>query len=504
MLGQTVREAAWRFGETVAFVDPDGTPLTFAELDRRSDEIAGALVRRRHKRGDRVVLRLPSDSSYVIAYAGVAKLGGVTAGINPKLATPEQEVLADLVDPALVLSDPAEVRLLEAEGRGRRVPDLKPDADRPVAIVFTSGTTGLPRGAVFNEAQLSAVALLDTGDVWAPAGTVGPATLAATQFAHVGFMTKLPWYLRMAMRTHIPDRWNADDALRTIAEQRIPSIGGVAPQLALMLRSPVLAEHDWSHVKTIIMGGAASQPSLVDGARRAFGADYSIRYSSTESGGCGTATDFDADDAEALYTIGKPRPGVEVAVIDEGGMPKAVGEVGDLWLRSPTQMAGYWNDPDATAVTLVDGWLRTGDLAWVDELGNLVLAGRQSDMYIRGGYNVHPAEIEGQLIVHPGVADAVVVPRPDPVMGEIGVAVVVPSDPATPPTLDDVRAHLAPRLAAHKLPEALRVVPALPLTSGQKVDRMALAADEAAAATELIAPGAAPSQPGSQPTSPPE
>ena len=476
MLGPTVREAAWRFGETVAFVDPDGTPLTYAELDRRSDEVAAALVRRRLKRGDRVVLRLPSETAYVIAYAGVAKFGGVTAGINPKLAPPEQEALAELADAALVLTDPAEVRLLEAEGRGRRVPELKPDPDRPVAIVFTSGTTGLPRGAVFNESQLSAVALADTGDVWAPAGTIGPAMLASTQFGHVGFMTKLPWYLRMASRTHIPDRWNADDALRTIAEQKIPSIGGVAPQLALMLRSPVLAEHDWDHVKTIVMGGAASHPSLVDAARRAFGAAYSIRYSSTESGGTGTGTDFDADDTEALYTVGKPRPGVEVAVIDDDGMPKQVGEVGDLWLRTPTQMAEYWNDPEATAVTLVDGWLRTGDLAWVDEHGNLVLAGRQTDMYIRGGYNVHPAEVEGQLIALPGVADAVVVPRPDPVMGEVGVAVVVATDPASPPTLEDVRTHLGPRLAAFKLPEELRVVPELPLTSGQKVDRMALIA----------------------------
>jgi acyl-CoA synthetase (AMP-forming)/AMP-acid ligase II len=492
MLGQTVREAAWRFGETVAFVDPDGTPLTFADLDRRSDEVAAALVRRRLQRGDRVVLRLPSDTAYVIAYAGISKFGAVTAGVNPKLATPEQEALADLVEPALVLTDPAEVRLLEAEGRGRRVPELKPDPDRPVAIVFTSGTSGLPKAALFNESQLSAVAQIDAGDRWAPAGTIGPAMLASTQFAHVGFMTKLPWYLRLATRTHIPDRWNADDALRTIAEQRMPSIGGVAPQLALMLRSPVLAEHDWSHVQTIVMGGAASQPALVDASRRAFGADYSIRYSSTESGGCGTGTAFDADDAEALFTVGKPRPGVEVAVIDEEGMPKAVGEVGDLWLRTPSQMAGYWNDPDATAVTIVDGWLRTGDLAWVDERGNLVLAGRESDMYIRGGYNVHPAEVEGQLVAHPSVADAVVVPRPDPVMGEIGVAVVVPADPAAPPVLDDLRAHLAPRLAAHKLPEALRLVAELPLTSGQKVDRRGLAALEAEAAGAAGSATAAP------------
>ena len=487
MLAQTVREAAARFGEAIAFVDPDGTPLTYADLDRRSDEAAASLIRRRVRRGDRVVLQLPSDTSYVIAYAAVAKVGAVAAGINPRLAPPEQEALIALADPALVLSDPVEVRLFEADGRGRRVPDLPPDPERPVTIVFTSGTTGLPRGALFTEAQLTAVAQIDTGDVWAPAGTLGPAMLASTQFAHVGFMTKLPWYLRMAIRTHILGRWTAQDALRTIAEQQMPSIGGVAPQLALMLQSPVLAEHDWAHVQTIVVGGAASPPSLVTAVREAFGAPYSIRYSSTESGGCGTGTAFDADDAEALHTVGRPRPGVEAAVIDDEGMPRPVGEVGDLWLRTPTQMECYWSDPDATALTLVDGWLRTGDLARVDERGNLVLAGREGDMYIRGGYNVHPAEVEAHLVGHPGVADAVVVPRPDPVMGEIGVAVVVARDPAAPPTLDDLRTHLDGNVAHHKLPEAVRVVDVLPLTSGQKVDRRALAAAEAPESPEPAA-----------------
>jgi acyl-CoA synthetase (AMP-forming)/AMP-acid ligase II len=298
--------------------------------------------------------------------------------------------------------------------------------------------------------------------------------LASTQFAHIGFMTKLPWYLRLGSRIHILGRWRADDALRTIAEQRISSIGGVAPQVALMLRSPEMDRHDWSHVQTIVMGGAASPPALVKEARNRFGAAYSIRYSSTESGGTGTGTAFDADDDEALYTVGRPRPGVAVSVRDDEGEELPDGEVGELWLRSPSQMTGYWRDPEATAATLVDGWLRTGDLARIDERSNVVLAGRRSEMFIRGGYNVHPAEVEAQLTAHPAVADGVVVPRPDPVMGEIGVAVVVPHDPAAPPTLDDLRRFLSGRLAAYKLPEDIQVVDALPLTPMQKVDRRAL------------------------------
>jgi acyl-CoA synthetase (AMP-forming)/AMP-acid ligase II len=490
MLAETVREAGRRFGPLRAFVDPDGAALTYAELDRRSDAVAAGLARRGVGAGDRVALLLPSDTSYVVAYAAAAKLGAVTAGVNPRLAPPERAALVEVADAGLVLAEPGEVAELAADGAAAleasavAVPVLPADPDRLVALVFTSGTTGRPKGAVFAERQLAAVAEADTGGAWAaPAGAGGPAMLASTQFAHVGFMLKLPWYLRLATRTHILGRWRAADALRTVAAERIPSIGGVAPQLALMLRSDELGRHDWSHVTSVIMGGAASPPALVDQARRAFGAPYSIRYSSTESGGCGTGTAFDAPDDEALHTVGRPRSGVAVAVRDADGRPLPAGEVGDLWLRSPTQMSGYWRDPAATAEVLVDGWLRTGDLARLDQSGCLRLAGRRTEMYIRGGYNVYPAEVEARLSAHPDVADAAVVPRPDPVMGEVGVAVVVPRPGRPAPALADLRAFLAPDLASYKLPEAVRVVEGLPLTPMLKVDRRRLAALEAGGGT---------------------
>ena len=214
-------------------------------------------------------------------------------------------------------------------------------------------------------------------------------------------------------------------------------------------------------------------------ARATFGAAYSIRYSSTESGGCGTGTAFDADDDEALHSVGRPRGAIEVSARDDDGREVPAGEVGELWLRSPTQMSGYWRDPETTAATITpDGWLRTGDLARIEADGLVRLAGRAKEMFIRGGYNVYPAEVEAALAAHPAVAEVAVVPRPDPVMGEIGVAVVAPLDPAAPPTLDDVRSFLDGRLAGYKIPEALRLVPELPLTPMQKVDRRSLAAAE--------------------------
>ena len=474
-LAATVRAAAARFGPRSAFVDPGGAHLSYAALNERSDRVAAGLAALGIGPGDTVVLRLPSDSSYVVAYAAAAKIGAITAGVNPRLAPPEQDAATELADPALVLADPAAVADLERPGSP---PPLSPDPDRSVALVFTSGTTGAPKGALFRERQLAAVTTIDVADVWGDRDAPPTPMLASTQFAHVGFMTKLPWYLRLGTTTYILGRWRAADTLACVSEHRIPTLGAVAPQVALLLREDLDA-YDLTHLQALIVGAAASPPALVREARARLAPGYSIRYSSTESGGCGTGTAFDADDEEALHTVGKPRGGIRVTIRDDDRNDVAdPDEVGAVWLRTPTALAEYWRDPVATSTTLVDGWLRTGDLGRIDERGNLCLAGRSSEMYIRGGYNVYPAEVEGLVADHDAVIDAAVVPRPDPVMGEIGVAVVVARDPNRPPSLDELRRFLAPHLAHHKLPEALRVVSALPLTPMQKVDRRSLAEHE--------------------------
>jgi acyl-CoA synthetase (AMP-forming)/AMP-acid ligase II len=473
-LATTVRQAAERFGPRPAFVDPDGAHLSYADLDARSEEVAAGLLAMGIGPGDVVLLRLPSDSAYVVAAAAVAKAGAIAAGVNPRLAPPEQDAVRRAAGSALEIGS---VQQLAELARPEPVPRLDDDPERPVALVFTSGTTGEPKGALFCERQLAAVTRIDVADAWGDPDAPPTPMLAGTQFAHVGFTTKLPWYLRLGTTTHILGRWRAADALACIAEHRIPTVGGVAPQMALLLREDLEA-YDLSCVKTIVMGGAASPPAMVREAMARFDAAYSIRYSSTESGGCGTGTDFDADEEEALFTVGRPRGGIEVGIRDDEAGPLPDGEVGEVWLRSPATMSGYWRDDTASEHALVRGWLRTGDLGFIDPQGCLRLAGRLKEMFIRGGYNVYPAEVEAVLADHPAVADVVVVPRPDPVMGEIGVAVVVPADGAAPPDLDDLRTFLEPKLARFKLPEAIRVVEEIPLTPMQKVDRRGLAAVE--------------------------
>ena len=500
MLTEAIQRAASEFGDRAAFVTPAGKALSFEQLERAAQQVAAGLHERGLGEGSVVGLVLTSDIDYVAAYLGAARIGAVTAGVNPLLSPVEAAGCLDRLQADLVVVDPRlahlagsgiapRVERLEGGGdparaggslrSGSRLPDhtlaglaADPDDERPVCICFTSGSTGAPKAAWFTNRQLRAVARIDGGGEWGAGHGI-----SATQFAHVAFMTKLPWMLACGRTTHLLERWSAGAALELTARYRMAAVIGVAPQIALMVRHPSSAVLDFSAVRAVVAGGGPSAPELVRSARERFGAPYSIRYSSTESGGVGLATALDADDDEACHSVGRPRPGVRAEVRDAASERLGPGETGELWLRSPAVMSGYWRDPESSAEALQEGWLRTGDLATVDANGLYRLAGRLSDMFIRGGYNVHPAEVEGVLAGHPAVQEVAVVPRPDPVMGEIGLAVVVPQDHANPPTLDDLRAFGAGALARHKLPEALKLVDELPRNPTGKIDRRRLEAE---------------------------
>lgn len=494
MLARTVTEAARRFGDRTALVAPTGWALSYRDLDRLSDETAVGLSRRGLGAGDVMALVLPPCPEYVVLYAAAAKLGAITAGINHRLTAQERNAVVAAARPDLTVSTPelspagTEVVAITpataddtAMGLGGlRVVDGHPaplpdDPDRPIAIVFTSGTTGLPKGAVFGGRQIDFICGVDTGHRWADPAAAALHGLSGTSLSHLGPTTKLAGNLHRGGTTHLVHRWQAGEALRLTAEHRMPVIAGIPTQLALMLRHPEVDGLDLGCVQAIVIGGGPATPTLVQEARARFGAALAVRYACTEAGiGVGTAFDDPPEDAEE--SVGRPHPGVELTVRDDGGKPVATGEVGEVCLRSPAVMSGYHRDPEATAAAFwADGAVRTGDLGLLDDRSRLHLVGRAREMFVRGGYNVYPMEVEAVLADHPGILDVAIVPRADTVMGEVGVAVVVPRSPGQVPTLDDIRSFAADRLAHHKLPEAVLVVDSLPLTAMEKVDRRALA-----------------------------
>ena len=497
-----LREAARVNGRVEAYVEPAGRTerrcLTFAEWDRAADGVAGYLAGRGVAKGDVVCLLLPSCIEYAVLYAALLRLGAITSGINPRMGAGEVASVVERAAPVLLVADleaaplpdiealevaeRADVRSSWGDEPPRHWPELAPHD--PVAVVWTSGTTGTPKGAVFDHANLAAVAR-GTDVLSQP----GDRRLSPLPFAHVGYMTRAWDEIANAVTTIItPTPWRADDAVRIMADERVTVAQGVPTQWALMLDSEVLGGADLSALRVAGTGAARMSASMVAEVRRRFGVPVVVRYTSTESS-LGTGTTPASSDEEVATTVGRPVAGVELAIVDDEGRPVPPGTVGRVLLRSAATMRGYWGrgpgrgrtvdevlDAEATAAVLgPDGWLTTGDFGRLTPEGNLQLSGRAHERYIRGGYNVYPAEVEEALSSCPGVARAAVVGVPDEVLGEIGVAVVV-AEAGAVPELEALRAHCSRTLSDYKAPDALVVVDELPLTPMMKVDPGRLAA----------------------------
>jgi acyl-CoA synthetase (AMP-forming)/AMP-acid ligase II len=217
-----------------------------------------------------------------------------------------------------------------------------------------------------------------------------------------------------------------------------------------------------------LIGGAPASPDLVRQIRQGFGVPVTVRYSCTELA-MATGTRFEDPDVVVAQTVGRPLPGIHLSILDPND--KGVGEIA---VRSPTMMRGYWQNDEATRAAIdANGYFHTGDLGRLDDDGNLHLAGRSKEMYIRGGYNVYPVEIEDILREHPKVAQVAVIGVPDEVLGERGRAVVVPAGDA--PTLEELREWVRARVADYKMPDELEIRTELPMTAMFKVDKRALA-----------------------------
>jgi acyl-CoA synthetase (AMP-forming)/AMP-acid ligase II len=371
------------------------------------------------------------------------------------------------------------------DGGGRGFPSLADDD--PVAVVWTSGTSGKPKGAVFDHRNLAAVAA-GTDVLSAP----GDRRLSPLPMAHVGSMTRAWDEIAHAITTVItPTPWTAADALAVVTAERITVMQGVPTQWALMLESPAFEETDFSSLRIASSGAARLTSEQVREMRARLGVPVVVRYTSTETS-LGTGTRPDDPIEVVATTVGRPVPGVELAVVDEEGRDVPTGTVGRVRLRSGAAMCGYWLDrhrqpesPGSGTAHLIDHdatgavvdrerWVTTGDFGSLDEGGNLRLAGRANELYIRGGYNVYPAEVEDVLSAHPSVGRCAVIGAPDDMLGEVGVAFVVAAESSEVPTLDELRAWTSASIADYKAPDSLVVLDSLPLTPMMKVDKRAL------------------------------
>jgi acyl-CoA synthetase (AMP-forming)/AMP-acid ligase II len=485
--------------------------LSYADWDALADRMAAALAGRGIGPGDVVALLLPSTPCYLVAYLGAARLGAVTTGINVRYRRTEIAHLLGRSGAALLLAvdrwhdadfravvealRPSLPELREvvwvgadalrrstagvvtalAAGRGP-APVAHVAPDDPLAIVFTSGTTGVPKGAWYTHRSVVAFVAIEARRHPGGLPRFQKHLVAGLSFAHVGTMTRIAIQIAQQGSTIVHDAFDPAAVLETIERERLVHLGGFPTQLILLLDHPDRPRRDLSSLTSVLVGGAPAAPALVRRLQETLGVEVSVRYSSTEVG-IATASVHGDPPERLATTVGKPTPGVELRVVDAEGRPCTPGAVGEVVVRSPATMRGYWRDPEATAATIdAAGWVHTGDLGALDAAGYLCLRGRRSEMFIRGGFNVYPAEVEDLLGQHSKVARAALLGVPDPVWGEVGWAFVVPRDPAAPPTLAELRAFVGAELASFKRPDRLTVLPELPLTPMFKVDKQALCA----------------------------
>lgn len=504
-----LRRTAARHPEVAAF-HFHGRDRTYAEWDAAADRFARALLAARLGAGDRIVLLLPPIPEYLFLYLGAARVGVITAGISTRYRRQEiGEILAN-ADPRLVVTidrdaevdfpallaaarpqAPSLERVVRFDGEGaeslaaflaagdRADVDLAAAAAAvgprdPIAIVYTSGTTGTPKGAVYDSAAMIALTRLFSTRLPAPPPPGESNLWPGMSLTHVGAMVRIHLQLAFAGTMVLHDRFDARWCVEQLQRLRPARLGGFPPVLMLITRDPEFARRDWSFVKAVTFGGAPLARHLVDEITAKLGVEVFTGYSCTET--AIISATLASDPPERRFgTVGRPTPGIDVHIVDAQRQPLPVGAPGRIAVRSPATMRGYWRRPRETAEALDDaGWLYTEDMGFLDEAGYLHLIGRDKDMYYRAAFNVYPGEVEQVLQSHPKVAQAAVVGVPDDILGHKGWAFVVPTDPSDPPSLDELRAHVGAEMASYKRPDGLTVLAALPTNAMYKVDKRVL------------------------------
>ena len=472
-----------------------GRRFTYAELDARA-AAAARLLRQDVglARGDRAGLLAGNSVEFLDIFFGALKAGVVLVPLSTRLTARELvPIVRDSGMRALVYDAATRETVAALEPLAplerwvtvdeRAAPHHHVLADRLAAIadaawqpvrsgpedlaclLYTSGTTGRPKGVMIPHRMIS----------WNGYNTVAGWQLREddvspifTPLYHAGALGAFLLPIFTIGGTIVLHRgFDADEVWRTIAEERCTVVLGVPTVWKMLMEAPGFRTTDLGHVRWFISGGAPLPEYLIEAYQRR-GVAFKQGYGLTEVGvNCFAMTVEES--ARKKGSIGKPLMFTETRVVAAGGADAAAGEVGELWLRGPHVCLGYWNDPAATAEALdANGWFHTGDLARRDEEGFHYIAGRRKDMFISGGVNVYPAEVEAELLLHAGVQDAAVVGVPHETWGEMGVAFVV-ARPGGALTGEALAAHLEGRLARYKIPKAFQFIDALPRTPYGKV-----------------------------------
>jgi long-chain acyl-CoA synthetase len=494
-LGEVLPRAAARFGEKTALVS-DGRSFSFAALDRLAASVAAALARLGVAPGDRVTLYGPNGWEWLASYHGALRAGAVINPVNALLTAGEVAyAMADCGARALIAS-PERLAAVRAAGAAPEIaiafgenevegapalaalterPQLfdpvPVDPDRLSTIGYTSGTTGHPKGAMqshravlLNNAMTAQLHLKNAADT----------VVSALPCPHVYGNIAANGALLAGATLVLHGRFDAGEVLASIARHRATLFEGVPTMYMYLLADPEIGRADLSSLTRCTVGGQTMPVATMEEVERRFGCPLIELWGMTELAGLGTT--FPSYGPRTLGSIGIALPycRTRIASVDDAAATLPPGEVGELMIRGPIVMQGYWGKPEATREAIEpDGWLHSGDLARQDEEGRVFIVDRKKDMINSAGNKVYPAEIERVVAGHPAVAMVAVGARPDPLKGEIAKAYVVLRAGAAADA-EGILALCRERLAAYKVPRAIQFVPDLPKTSTGKILRREL------------------------------
>jgi fatty-acyl-CoA synthase len=497
-IGDWMARGARYWPDNIAVVDR-GERHSYAQMNRRANDLAHWLRGAGVGPGDRVALLAQNGVEALDLLFACAKLGAVFVPLNWRSHWRELAAVIALTGPcALVHGDEYldTARALASEcpglrvwlhlgaparddsvayasalaGPGLAVENERVDAEDIVCLLFTGGTTGTPKAARISYRMIA----------WNTLNTVvhevqrGDVTLTHTPMFHTGglFVYTLP-LLTIGGTVVIMRKWTADDMLALIEQERVTLLFCVPTQYQMMLDSPRFATTSFASVRFLTSGGAPLPVPIIHAYREAHGVAFKQGFGMTEFGPGIFSMPPGVAEAKA-GSIGQPNYFIAARVVDDAGAPVPTGEVGELVLKGPSACSGYFADPAATAAAYdADGWFHTGDLARADADGYYYIVDRKKDMFISGGENVYPVEIEAVLYTHPAVAQCAVVPLADPQWGEVGRAVVVLRAGASA-SADELLAHCRAHLARYKIPKLVELRDSLPLSPAGKILKRAL------------------------------
>lgn len=493
-LGRRAEAVLERLGGDHRSLVFEGQSWTAGDLAVRARRAARGLTEVGVRPGDRVVLCMANCPEVGIAYQALWRAGAVPTPVLFLLSEDELRHVARDSEPAAFVTTPEFLPKVQAvadavpvvvvgggaaEGAvpweqleaGLELGLVDRDPTDLAALLYTGGTTGRSKGVALSHANLDAAGAAGHAAAYVPGRTRG---LLPLPLAHVyGLMVSCAGLHAREPGLSVLMRWFDPAGFVALVEEHRVQQAALVPSMIGMLLAQPLEQHDLSSLARVSSGGAPLAPELaLELERRVPGLQVKEGYGCTESSALISAQPVDS---RRLGSVGKPVAGVQVRIAGPDGGPLPPGQDGEICVRGPVVMQGYWRQPEATAEVLRDGWLHTGDVGHLDDEGWLYVVDRIKDLIIRNGFNVYPRDVEDALLAHPQIAAAAVVGRPDPVVGEEVVAFVQPT-PGSELTEQDVVSYARQHVSAAKYPREVHLVDAVPLTSVLKTDRKALRA----------------------------